>query len=284
MIKDSAHLTKENLKKLSGIVGNASYTLVYDNNDLPSQEEAGKRLWETEMIIAAIADHIFDYFPYNYVLNNDQQKLYPSFLERFKSNTKNVIDDAKRDVLPAFAQLETITRDKYNQHRLPQRNNEEEKAVLDFLDLLSKHAIAISILINQQKTVSDPNKPTADQIKKLIKDLTNIQDQLWQIATQAGDITKALQTQQFIEAFKLPLCFAWQGYKYGWHTDFCDEGESLVPFMMFEMEAESRTRELINVLSENSPFAQISPHLTGELIKVYNHFVKSIQDGSIKFI
>ena len=104
------------------------------------------------------------------------------------------------------------------------------------------------------------------------------------MATQAGDINKAMQIQQFIDAFKLPLCFAWQGYKYGWHTDFCDEGESLVPFMMFEMEAESRTRELINVLSMNSPFAQISPYLTNELLKVYNHFVKSIQDGSIKFI
>ena len=40
------------------------------------------------------------------------------------------------------------------------------------------------------------------------------------------------------EQLKLPLFFAWQKYKYGWHSDFWKEGDSTFEYMFFELKAE----------------------------------------------
>ena len=101
-------------------------------------------------------------------------------------------------------------------------------------------------------------------------------------STNLDEIT--LQINQTLEAFKIPLCFAWQGYKYGWHTDFSEEGDSLFPFMMFEMELKKNTKELIDLLRTQSPFASIERNsaITNSLISIYTTFIKDIDNGTIK--
>ena len=126
-------------------------------------------------------------------------------------------------------------------------------------------------------------KPTQDTIKKLIEVINRVQKQFSLAGKNLGDPMKAFQLNHFLETFKMPLYFAWQGYDYGWHTDFCEEGDSLFPFMMFETDLIKNTKELIELLQTNSPFASIEKNsaITNALIAVYTTFVEDLEEGKI---
>lgn len=83
----------------------------------------------------------------------------------------------------------------------------------------------------------------------------------------------------------MPLYFAWQGYKYGWHTDFCKEGDSLIPFMMFEADMKNNVNNLITALRQQSPFADIEKNsaITKGLISIYSIFLTDLEKGKFKF-
>lgn len=127
-------------------------------------------------------------------------------------------------------------------------------------------------------------KPSKSQIKQLIETISHIQSQFSKVGERTGDSLRAFEINQTLETFKIPLCLAWQGYKYGWHTDFSKEGDSLFPFMMFEMDLKKNTKQLIDILRRQSPFATIERNsaITNALIAVYTTFIKDIDNGSIK--
>ena len=135
--------------------------------------------------------------------------------------------------------------------------------------------------------VGDQNnsaKPTKQQIKNLIETISHVQEQFVKAAEQFGDSMRGFQIKQSLETFKLPLFFAWRGYKYGWHTDWCEEGDSLFPFMMFEADLKKNTQELIDLLRAQSPFAQIERNsaITNSLITIYTAFINDLDNGTIK--
>ena len=105
-----------------------------------------------------------------------------------------------------------------------------------------------------------------------------------EVAEQLGDEIRGFQIRHNLETFKLPLFFAWQAYKYGWHTDWCEEGDSLFPFMMFEIDLKKNIKKLIDQLQSESPFAQIERNsaITNTLISIYTAFINDIDDGTIK--
>ena len=119
-------------------------------------------------------------------------------------------------------------------------------------------------------------KPSKSQIKQLIETISHIQSQFSKVGERTGDSLRAFEINQTLETFKIPLCLAWQGYKYGWHTDFSKEGDSLFPFMMFEMDLKKNTKQLIDILRRQSPFATIERNsaITNALIAVYTTFIK----------
>jgi len=51
--------------------------------------------------------------------------------------------------------------------------------------------------------------------------------------------------------FLNPLCMAWQVYRYGWHSDFYEEGYPDCEYMLFETNIEENTNYLINDPREN---------------------------------
>lgn len=134
------------------------------------------------------------------------------------------------------------------------------------------------------RTNSYNTRPSKQQIKKLIDIISHIQSEFSKVADQSGDGLRGFQIHQTFEAFKMPLCFAWRGYKYGWHTDWCEEGDSLLPFMMFEAEIKKNTQELITLLQVQSPFAQIERDsaITNALIFIYKTFINDLDSGTIK--
>lgn len=131
-----------------------------------------------------------------------------------------------------------------------------------------------------EKLEADILKPSKTQIRNLIETISHIQAEF----SIVGEHENAFRVNKVLETFKIPLCFAWQGYKYGWHTDFCKEGDSLLPFMMFEMNIQKNTKDLIDLLKSNSPFSQIERNsaITNALIHIYTTFIKDIDNKTIK--
>lgn len=132
----------------------------------------------------------------------------------------------------------------------------------------------------------DSDKPSKQQIKQMIETISQVQKQFVKAAEHFDDSMRCFQIKQSFETFKLPLFFAWRGYKYGWHTDWCKEGDSLFPFMMFEADLKKNTQELIDLLRTQSPFAQIEHNsmITNTLISIYSTFINDIDKGIIKLL
>ena len=87
-----------------------------------------------------------------------------------------------------------------------------------------------------------------------------------------------------LEAFKNVLFFAWEKYKYGWHSDFWEEGDSMIDYMMFEVNAENIISDLIIVLKTKSPFELLEKDgvITNGLLSVFQSLQEDLQQGKIK--
>lgn len=130
----------------------------------------------------------------------------------------------------------------------------------------------------------DGSKSARLQIVDLIDAIEGVQQQFVKMGRVHGNTIKTWEINQILTHFKIPLCFAWQAYGYGWHTDFCKEGTSLLPFMMFEVDCVTKTEELVNMLKVQSPFRHIERDsaITNDLIKVYTQFISDLKNGAIK--
>ena len=118
----------------------------------------------------------------------------------------------------------------------------------------------------------------------MINTISQVQSLFMKTAERLGSNVNGFQIKESLETFKMPLYFAWQGYKYGWHTDFCEEGDSLFPFMMFEARMREVTMDLIEMLRTESPFAGVERNsmITNTLISIYTTFVNDLDNGTIK--
>ena len=128
-------------------------------------------------------------------------------------------------------------------------------------------------------------KPSKEQIKGLIDAINKCQELITKVSEETSDFAKGFQIRQSLEVFKFPLYYAWRGYGYGWHTDFCEEGDSLFQFMMFEVEMQGITKDMVTLLNEQSPFTKFERNsaITNGLIDVYTVFLKDLNNGKFKF-
>lgn len=278
MIYDNPLLTKESLKEAASHIGEAVFTLIYDSNGLLTQISAGQELRQAGWILATIIDHVFDYYPRTYFMNEDDKKEYPKFLDWFMQHpevgVRNAIKFAKSD----FAVLETITCDEFNEICTPHRKAEKEEHVIAVLQEIQENLPEIISLLSRPKKVSDADKPTADEIKGLISAIQKIKKTYWDLSEQRGDSDSSLQAFQIsniLDGFTYPLFMAWQVYHYGWHSDFWKEGDSMFGYMFFEMQAKKVVTDLIKLLEEHSPFAMLERDsaITNGLLKVYKHLL-----------
>ena len=127
-------------------------------------------------------------------------------------------------------------------------------------------------------------KPLSSDIKSLIDIISHIQEKFSEIGEKTGDTIVAFQNNKMLEAFKNVLCSAWEKYKYGWHSDFWEEGDSMIDYMMFEVNAENIISDLIIVLKTKSPFELLEKDgaITNGLLSVYQSLQVDLQQGKIK--
>jgi len=282
MILDNPLFSKDSLKQATSRLSWDSHTLLYEGSDDGSnreQEKAGMELRQCLWIIAAIIDHIFDYYPFSYYVAKEEQEEALDYYQWFKSHPdiaiRNAIQYAKTD----FSVLETVTRDRLVLHR----NIDEENHVISVLKSLEDDLPEIVSLLNGPKKVSDPSKPTEDEIKMLVNSVNRISCSAWKNAKMMGkSADEAFRDAKMYEMFLNPLLFAWQVYHYGSHSDFWEEGESMFGFMMFEVRAEEIINQLIEVLETQSPFTPFEQNgaITNGLLKVYRHLL--MQDWKSK--
>ena len=278
MIYDNTLFSKESLKEVIRYVVETTFTLIYNGNDLPSQRKAGKELRQVGWILATIMDHVFDYYPYSYSMNDEDQKEYVQFLEWFLNHPQVGVRNAIKFTENNFAALETVTRDELNQHRIPRRDIKKEQHIRRVLIEIQNNLDEIMILMNSPKKVVDPAKPTANEISTLIRTIQNIQDNYSKMADEKGNNELSIQvfkTNKLLEMYKLPLLKAWEVYHYGSHSDFWKEGDSMFEYMMFEIKAKEMIKELIKILNQQSPFSAIECNsaITNGLLKIYRHLL-----------
>ena len=127
-------------------------------------------------------------------------------------------------------------------------------------------------------------KPSSGDIKSLIEIISHIQEKFSEIGEKTGDTIVASQNNKMLKAFKNVLFFAWEKYKYGWHSDFWEEGDSMLDYMMFEVNAENIISDLIIVLKTKSPFELLEKDgaITNGLLSVYQSLQEDLQQGKIK--
>lgn len=270
--------TKEFLKNVLRTTDEAVFTLIYDGNDTEAQIAAGKELRQAKWILASIIDHVYDYYPMSYFMNDDEKEEYPEYKEWFLSHPTVGIQNAIKYVKNNFAILETVTRDELNQHRIPVRNIEKEAELITVLEEVAKNLDFFVNKLNGQKKVTDSTKPTEIEIRGLINVIDKIIKSIWDCVENSEDINlsaRAVEFDQLLEMYKMPLYMAWQVYNYGWHSDFWKEGDSMLGYMMFEGRAKEIIPELIKTLEEESPFANFeqSSMITNGLLKVYRHLL-----------
>lgn len=126
-------------------------------------------------------------------------------------------------------------------------------------------------------------KPSANDIKSLIEVISHIQRKFSEIGKKNGDTIIAFQNNKMLEAFKNVLFFAWEKYKYGWHSDFWEEGDSMTDYMIFEINAEDIISDLITVLQTKSPFELLEKNnkITNGLLSIYLTLQHDLNEGTI---
>lgn len=127
---------------------------------------------------------------------------------------------------------------------------------------------------------NESERPSKMQIKTLIEAIYKVKEGISQYADTSRNnelVMRAFQFNNVLELYTYPLLNAWQFYKYGWHTDFWEEGESMIDYMMFEMRAKEMTQQLLDTLKQgNSPFANFEREgaITQDLIRIYTKLLK----------
>ena len=137
---------------------------------------------------------------------------------------------------------------------------------------------------SQTDTANPFSRKSKAELKMLIEAIGNIQEQFTKIGEMTGNAMMAWQNNQVMEIYKNPLLMAWQEYQYGWHSDFWEEGHSMLGYMQFEINAEEILGKLLETLDENSPFARIERNLaiTNGLRIVYKDLLNIITSSGLK--
>lgn len=129
--------------------------------------------------------------------------------------------------------------------------------------------------------------PTEKELKRIINTITAIQKNILDSWEKSGHLNEAIEMNGLYEKFKMPLFFAWQEYKYGWHSDFWKEGDSMLDYTFFELQPKEIITEFVEILKNQSPFARfeelgVIKEITDPMIRIYEDIILKLTTGEIK--
>lgn len=278
-MKNNPLFSKESLESAASFAGETKFRLLYRSNKLPEQIQAGEDLRLATFVLATIIDHIFDYRPYSWFMNDEESNsIYPKYLNWFKSHLDTAIDNAVHYVNNDFAVLDTITQDEGTVFVVPQREYAKEEHVKAVFAEINKNREEIKRLLNAPKKNTDPSKPSRDEVLQLIKSIQQIKTAYWNYYEQMQGRINPLEIMQItsiFETFLNTLYLAWEAYHYGHHSDFWKEGDSTFEYMMFQSQAKDTIEDFAIKLKAHSPFQMVNngDEITRRLLKVYNHLI-----------
>jgi len=129
-----------------------------------------------------------------------------------------------------------------------------------------------------------PSIISKKELKIIIELISKYQKNYSEIDGDDDENMEAFEIIEMLDMYKNPLLFAWEKFKYGWHTDFWEEGESMFIYMDFEMNVDEILILLISSLKNDSPFKVIDEdyNLTQSLLNVYSSLQAMLKSGEIK--
>ncbi|MDE6538359.1 MAG: hypothetical protein K2M13_10070 [Muribaculaceae bacterium] len=286
MIDNNPIFSQENIKRLASYISDKAYTLRYDSNDTEEQYDAAEKLSLINYLMAHLADHFFGYFPASYFINDEQRNAFKDFIDDLKQDPMQILEMLIGFVDDAFDELDCIEYPEDEIYRKPKRDAAIEEDVVNFLVEIHKnfgefHDRLFAPAQNQDKT-----KPTETRVRVLLNTISKIQDYMLTQGESHNQLDQAFQYSKMLEMFKLPLLFGWEQYKYGWHSDFWKEGDSMLEYDMFLFNANDHLQNCIATLTTDSPFKYFERNgqITNDLIEILTDISNRLSSGEFKII
>lgn len=284
MLDNNPIFSKENIKRLAGYIGSKAYSLRYDSNDTEEQYEAAEKLCVIKYLMAHIGDHFFGYFPASYFLNDEERDAYNDFIDDLKQDPREILTILLGFVHGAFDEVDFIEYPESQLYRKPVRNPEIEEDVLNFLLEVHENFDEFFDRLYAPAQNQDETKPSETRLKVLINTIVKIQDYMRSQGKSHNQVEQAFQFSKMLEMFKLPLLFAWEQLKYGWHSDFWKEGANMFEYDMFLFNAQEHLQNCLDILSSDSPFKHFEQYgqITDELKYILSDTSRRLSSGEFQ--
>jgi hypothetical protein len=94
---------------------------------------------------------------------------------------------------------------------------------------------------------------TQVELKSIIELFKRVQQQIAEFGDSNNASERASQLIHLLEVFKTPLLFAWEKLKYGHHSDFWEEGDSMFNYISFATQPQVAIEPIIKAWDSEPP-------------------------------
>lgn len=212
----------------------------------------------------------------------------------YKINNINQAYQVARKALDSIAEVENnspfsgIPRSIYGEDKLRELLDFIEENYPDEFDRgcdykkINENKIDTSIFETLCQKAGFDNTISKANLKRLIDAISSIQEKIPETgnSANANDDMMVFHIYEMFEMYKNALYFAWEKYKYGWHSDFWKEGDSMASYILFVVKAKEIIPILIKLLRTDSPFRQLEKNgkITTDLIEIFEDLKNMIDN------
>lgn len=151
--------------------------------------------------------------------------------------------------------------------------------------LIDDYVLSTLCTINLRKSFppKDECSFTRNELYNLIKSIESAKNAIASQAYSHGDNSLAKQVESIFNAYKYPLYYIWQKYGFGRDEEVWEEGESMMPYHIFESNIKMYIDELMLMLNSANPFAPLrnSDEITQLLHNVLSDLCNRLQECRI---
>lgn len=134
--------------------------------------------------------------------------------------------------------------------------------------------------VNEQRQPQSKNVLSKQSIEQMVEIIHKVQKMFNDYGNKSGN-TQMFMIANGLEMFLNPLYYAWEKMKYGWHTDFLNEGVSMFRYLMFEADIHGNIDNSIKCLENGSPFTGIEKDgiITSSLLAIFRTIKNKLNSG-----
>lgn len=134
--------------------------------------------------------------------------------------------------------------------------------------------------VNEQRQPQLKNVLSKQSIEQMVEIIHKVQKMFNDYGNKSGN-TQMFMIANGLEMFLNPLYYAWEKMKYGWHTDFLNEGDSMFGYLMFEADIHGNIDNSIKCLENGSPFTGIEKDgiITSSLLAIFKTIKNKLNSG-----